>query len=75
MQGYFCLFKIKHTSLSSISLFFLLYQTTHQIYYISHLFLSSHTLSHLFLSSHFLLTPKHTINVLVRLLFKVTFTK
>ena len=41
----FVFLKTKHTSLFSISFFFLLYQPTHQIYSIFHLFLSSHTLS------------------------------
>jgi hypothetical protein len=49
-------------SLSSISLIFLLNQIIHQIYSISHYFLSSHTLSHLFFSSYFLLTTKHRLN-------------
>jgi hypothetical protein len=62
-KGIVVILKIMNTSLFSISLLFLLYQTIHQIYYISHIFLSSHTLSYLFLSSHFLFTTKHTIKV------------
>ena len=62
IKWYFCPLKNKCISLSSISQIFLFYQTTHQIYSISHLFLSSHTLSHLFLSSQFLFQSKHTLN-------------
>jgi hypothetical protein len=56
------LLNIINTSLFSISLIFLLYQSTHQIYSNSHLFLSSLTLSRLFLSSYFLSITKHSQN-------------
>lgn len=58
----FVFLMIKHTSLSSISLLFFLNQTIHQIYSISHLFLSSHTLSYLLLSSQLLFQTKHTLS-------------
>jgi hypothetical protein len=62
VKGHFCLLKNKHISFSSISLTILLNQTILQIYYISHIFLSSLTLSHLFLSSQFPFQTKHTIS-------------
>jgi hypothetical protein len=64
VKGHFCLLKNKHISFSSISLTILLNQTILQIYYISHIFLSSLTLSHLFLSSQFLLRTKQSIRVI-----------
>jgi hypothetical protein len=62
-KGIIVLLKSTNTSLSSISLLFLLNQTILQIYSISHIFLSSYTLSHLIFPSHFLSTSKHTIEV------------
>ena len=50
-----------NTYLFSISFRFLLYQTIHQIYYIPHTFLSSHTLSYLLIFSQNLFKTKHTI--------------
>jgi hypothetical protein len=63
--------KTINISLFSISLIFLLYQSTHQIYSNSHLFLSSLTLSRLFLSSYFLSITKHSLKVnLIKIFFE-----
>jgi len=68
LKDIFVFSKHSNISFSFISFLFLLYQTTHQIYSISHLPLSSLILSHLLLSSYFLLTTKHIISLLFRLL-------
>jgi hypothetical protein len=62
IKDIFVLLQITSISFSSISHFFRLYQTIPQIFFISHIFLSSYSLSHLFLSSHFLSTTKHIVN-------------
>jgi len=61
-QEHYCLFNNNNISFSSISFFFLLYQTIHQIFSISHPFLSSQTLSYLFLSFQLLFRTKHTVS-------------
>ena len=59
-QGYFCLFfKI----ITFLSLLFLLYHIIHQIFSISHPFISSQTLSCLFLSFQLLFQTKMTCAV------------
>jgi len=61
MKSILVLLKVINTSLSSISLQSLFYQTIHRIYFIFHIILSFHTLSHLFLSSQILFYTKHTL--------------